>query len=278
MQYMPLETLETWKQRKGESIAPETGFNEAQWKQFDAIRKQLIKKLQDNGHGILLGSDAPQLFNVPGFSIHHEIDGMQGAGLTNLEIIKSGTINPAKYFELEDIFGQVKEGLEADLVLLNANPVENLDALQDIMGVIRQGKWFPKAMINKRLAQISTKNSGTQKESNSTMFNQLQGTWKYYSEKGKKPAPENTFERIKTISDGYWTLTETNTLTDKLAHHHDGSYNLNGNTYSETITSANQSSTYLLGKTLDFELEIKNDTLRQTGRNNHYNEVWVRVK
>ncbi len=280
MRYMPTETLENWKQRKEESIASETGFNEAQWQQFDTIRKELIKKLQENGHGMLLGSDAPQLFNVPGFSIHHEIDGMQAAGLSNLEIIRSGTLNPATYFDMEDVFGQVKEGLEADLMLLNGNPLEDIDALQDLSGVIRQGKWLSKASINKRLKQISNKNTVMSSKTavNPTLASQLLGTWKYYSEKGKKPAPSNTFERIKIFSDGYWSITHTNTLTDKLVHYHGGSYEIDSDTYSETITFANQSTAYLLNENLEFNLEVRGDTLSQTGLNNEYDEVWVRTE
>lgn len=155
MIYMPVTTLENWKQRKEESTATSAGFNEPQWQQFDAIRKQLIKKLQVGGHGMLLGSDAPQLFNVPGFSIHHEIDGMEAAGLSQLQIIQAGTINPAKYFNHEAIFGEVKEGFEADLILVNENPLDRLDALQNLSGVFRQGRWLSKIEIDKKLDAIA---------------------------------------------------------------------------------------------------------------------------
>ena len=280
MQYMPSTTLANWKERKEASIAPSTGFTASQWKQFDAIRKQLIKKLQDGGHGMLLGSDAPQVFNVPGFSIHREIDGLRAAGLTPLEIIQSGTINPTKYFGREAIFGQVKEGLEADLMLLNANPLENIDNLQDLAGVFRKGLFIPKAEINKRLAAIAAKNTKPtySKFSKEEFEENLQGSWKYYSAKGKKPTPVNTFERIKTIDDGYWSMTELNTLTNKLAYYHGGDYKVKGNEYSETITFANHSSQYLFNETLKFELEVKGDTLIQTGLNNTYNEVWIRME
>ena len=155
MKYMPPSTLENWKQRKEESTSEKSGFNIDQWVKFDAIRKQLIKKLQENGHGMLLGSDAPQLFNVPGFSIHHEIDGMEKAGLLPLEIIQSGTINPAKYFGMEDSFGEVKVGLDADLILVDANPLEDLNALQNLSGVLRQGKWLSKSSIDSKLKEIA---------------------------------------------------------------------------------------------------------------------------
>jgi len=156
MKYMPASTLKSWKERKEQSTATNTGFNELQWQKFDSIRKQLINALSKNGHGMLLGSDAPQLFNVPGFSIHHEIDGMLAAGMTPLDIIQSGTINPATFFDMSDTFGEIKSGLDADLVLLNANPLENIKAVRQISGVMVKGQWLSKAAIEKRLAEIAT--------------------------------------------------------------------------------------------------------------------------
>lgn len=154
MKYMPEATLANWKSTKDRYMSHED-FNEKQWQRFDSIRKQLIKKLSDDGHGMLLGSDAPQLFNVPGFSIHHEIQGMLDSGMSTEEILKSGTINPAIFFDMQDTFGEIKEGLDADLVILNANPLEDLKALQQISGVMLQGKWMPKTEIDKRLAEIA---------------------------------------------------------------------------------------------------------------------------
>lgn len=154
MKYMPKTTLESWKTRKDESIN-DPSFNVTQWAKFDSIRKLLIAGLNKSGHGMLLGSDAPQLFNVPGFSIHHEAQGMLGAGMTPSEIIESGTINPAKYFGMEDTFGEIKEGLDADLVLLDSNPLENIAALKEISGVMLRGRWIPKEEIEEKLAIVA---------------------------------------------------------------------------------------------------------------------------
>ncbi|MBQ4822754.1 amidohydrolase family protein [Aquimarina sp. MMG016] len=150
MKYMPGSTLQNWKQRKDQYPV-----EEAQWNQFNTIRRQLLKKLQDNGGRILLGSDAPQLFNVPGFSIHHEIDGMIKAGLTPLQVIQSGTINPAIFLDKENTFGQIKEGLDADIVILDTNPLEDIKALQQVSGVMVRGKWLPKEMIDKKLSEVA---------------------------------------------------------------------------------------------------------------------------
>ncbi len=155
MKYMPASTLANWKARKGQYTTDNPDFNEVQWKQFNDIRRQLIKALQDNGHGILLGSDAPQLFNVPGFSIHHEIAGMTQAGLTPLQILQSGTINPATFFNAENEYGTITEGLSADLVLLNNNPLKNANHLKNVAGVFVKGHWLSKETIDKRLSEIA---------------------------------------------------------------------------------------------------------------------------
>ena len=157
MKYMAKSTLDNWKRRKAQYTETKY-FSVTQWEKFNEIRRQLMYKLKKNGHGMLLGSDAPQLFNVPGFSIHHEIEGMKKAGLTPLEIIQSGTINPAIYFDEEDNFGEIKEGLSADLILLNANPLEDLKALKNISGVMVRGKWLTNEIIDSKLLEIAKRN------------------------------------------------------------------------------------------------------------------------
>ena len=152
---MPASTLENWKKSKDGMTGPNSNFNKEQWERFIAIRKQLIRALQDNGHGLLLGSDAPQVANVPGFSIHHEIEGLVRAGLTPLEILQSGTMNPARFFGMEKIFGEVKEGLRADLILLQANPLEDLSALKRVRGVLVNGTWLSRKMIDEKLEEIA---------------------------------------------------------------------------------------------------------------------------
>jgi hypothetical protein len=155
MKYMPASTLADWKKRKETSTGPGTNFDETQWEAFIDIRRKLIYALNKNGHGLLLGSDAPQLFNVPGFSIHHEIEGMSVSGLSPLEIIQTGTINPATFFGMESVFGQLKEGMAADILLVNSNPLEDIKALKDLSGVMVRGKWISKEDIDQKLQSIA---------------------------------------------------------------------------------------------------------------------------
>lgn len=155
MQCMPASTLENWRSRKEQSTGEGTGFSAEQWEDFISIRRQLIKALQDEGQGLLLGSDAPQLFNVPGFSIHHEMAGMLRAGLSPLEILQSGTLNPAIFYGMQDEFGEIKEGLSADFFLVSGNPLEDLENLRKVEGVMVRGTWIGKAEIEKKLSSIA---------------------------------------------------------------------------------------------------------------------------
>ena len=103
----------------------------------------------------MLGSDAPQVFNVPGFSIHHELQSMLKAGLSPLEALQIGTLNPAKFLEREGEFGEITIGASADFILLNTNPINDLEAMKDMAGVMVRGKWLSKEMIDEKLAEIA---------------------------------------------------------------------------------------------------------------------------
>ncbi len=155
MKYMPASTLEDWRHRKLESTGPGSGFDTPRWETFIRIRRQLIRALQADGHAMLLGSDAPQLFNVPGFSIHHEVAGMARAGLTPLQILQSGTVNPARFFGMEQQFGSIAEGMAADLLLLDANPLQDLQALKTPSGVMVRGVWLDRKTIDSKLQEIA---------------------------------------------------------------------------------------------------------------------------
>ncbi len=157
MKYMSKSTLEKWVANKTQLIGG-ADYTAEQWEVFNMIRKEMIRQLHENGQGLLLGSDAPQVFNVPGFSIHHELNGMLQSGLTPLEAIQIGTINPAIFFGMEGGFGEVTEGASADLILLNANPLESLEAIKNPEGVMVRGRWLSREAIDKRLEEIAQNN------------------------------------------------------------------------------------------------------------------------
>lgn len=129
--------------------------NNPQTTQIIENRRQILKALYDGGVPILLGSDAPQLYSVPGFSIPREMENMQGAGIDNLGILAAGTINVGEFFKDQDAFGQIAPGQRADLILLNTNPLEDISNIRDIAGVMVRGIWISKEDIDARLTEIA---------------------------------------------------------------------------------------------------------------------------
>jgi len=121
---------------------------------FLILRRTLIRELQAAGAGLLLRSDAPQIMTVPGYSIHEELAYMVGAGLTPLEALRSGTLNVATFFGNEN-HGEVKPGYVADLVLLQSNPLDDITATTQILGVMRGGTWFSREDLDTLLRAVN---------------------------------------------------------------------------------------------------------------------------
>ena len=153
MKYMPSKTRFSWRQNKERMINDEAYSSET-WKTFISIRKQLLKALDDAGVTILLGSDAPQVMNVPGFSLHHEMKDMADAGMSNYDILQSGTQAPAEFFNASDKYGTIEKGKSADFILLDENPLDNISNASQIVGVMYRGNWLSREMIDERLKEI----------------------------------------------------------------------------------------------------------------------------
>ena len=94
--------------------------------------------------------------NVPGFSLHEELEYLVGAGLSPLEALRTGTVNVAKFFG-DDEAGSLSVGDRADLVLLGANPLENISHTRQILGVMRGGRWFNRPALDAALAEVRSR-------------------------------------------------------------------------------------------------------------------------
>jgi imidazolonepropionase-like amidohydrolase len=118
-------------------------------------RLEVLKALSDGGVGILMGTDSPQIFSVPGFSLHREMEAMAEAGMSPYEILVSGTRAVGEYFRRSDTFGTVAVGRRADLILLNSNPLDDIGNVTDRAGVMVRGRWFSGVYIEERLDEIA---------------------------------------------------------------------------------------------------------------------------
>jgi imidazolonepropionase-like amidohydrolase len=155
MVYMSPNTVNSWVNTK-KNLISNPNYKPADVRKFIEVRRKLIKACQQNGVGILLGSDAPQVFDVPGFSLHHELQYMVDAGLTPYEALRTGTVNPAVYLKRSDA-GVIKTGAVADLLLLNSNPLKDIKATQQIEGVCLAGRWLDKGYIDATLKTLEKK-------------------------------------------------------------------------------------------------------------------------
>ena len=120
-----------------------------------ALRRRILKALQTAGCPIAFGTDSPQLYSVPGFSIHREMRSMSSAGLTPQQILSAGTRQVARYYSAEQEFGSVAVGQRADLILLNGNPLDDLANVGRRAGAMVNGRWLPEAEIQARLERIA---------------------------------------------------------------------------------------------------------------------------
>ncbi|HEY4875280.1 MAG TPA: amidohydrolase family protein [Puia sp.] len=116
-------------------------------KTFGAAAKFLINK----GVIILAGTDVNNPFCVPGFGLQEELINLHNAGLTNLQVLQTATINPAKFLYKENELGSVTTGKLADLVILEDNPLSDISNTQKINAVIVNGKYLSKADITRML-------------------------------------------------------------------------------------------------------------------------------
>ena len=154
MRYMPASTIAQWIEAKKEFQA-DPNFSPEEGERFVELRHELIRALQEADAGLLLGSDAPQIFNVPGFAAHRELGMLVEAGLTPYQALATGTRNPAVFFDELQSWGTIEEGKRADLVLLEANPLEDISNTQRIAGVMMGGRWLPEAEIQRRLEEVA---------------------------------------------------------------------------------------------------------------------------
>jgi len=156
MRYVSAETVKRWVSTKNAALN-ERGFDAETATLAIMLRRRLILELHEAGAGLLLGSDAPQTFNVPGFSVHRELTALVAAGLSPYEALRTGTVAVAEFMRSNG--GIVAEGKNADLVLLDANPLENVENSKRIHGVMLRGHWYPKAELEERLERYDVQNN-----------------------------------------------------------------------------------------------------------------------
>lgn len=154
MQYMGSFYKSFWDYRKDfrfKTWKPETF--ELYRKEF-TIKLNIVKAMQDAGIPIIAGTDFPNPHCYPGFSLHDELNRYVQAGLTPAQALRTATLNPALYFNLQKTHGTVAAGKTAQLVLLNDNPLTDISNTKKIEMVILRGKIFSRNDLDALLTKV----------------------------------------------------------------------------------------------------------------------------
>jgi CubicO group peptidase (beta-lactamase class C family)/imidazolonepropionase-like amidohydrolase len=124
---------------------------------YISIRNRLVKGIHDAGGRIMAGSDTPELFLLYGYTLHRELQSLVDAGLTPYAALASATRTPAEYLGMLDNGGTIARGKRADLVLLEANPLDDIRNTEKRAGVMLRGRWLPDTELKKTLDEIAVR-------------------------------------------------------------------------------------------------------------------------
>lgn len=128
-----------------------TAENFAAKQRGDGARNQILKALHDAGARLLVGTDTPHPFVMPGFSVHEELGNFVAVGLSPYEAVKAATSDAAEFMGVPGEFGTIKPGARADLVLVAGNPLDDINNTKRIVGVMVRGHWLPRHELQREL-------------------------------------------------------------------------------------------------------------------------------
>jgi imidazolonepropionase-like amidohydrolase len=124
-------------------------------KRFVEKELEVVNAMHHAGIPFLAGTDTPPGVNIfPGFSLHEELERFVAAGFSPLEALQTATLNPAKFLGRENELGTIEKGKLADMVLLDANPLDDIGNTRKIAGLVANGRYFSRADLDNMLDQV----------------------------------------------------------------------------------------------------------------------------
>jgi imidazolonepropionase-like amidohydrolase len=131
--------------------------SEARRREYVRVRNLLVKEIHAAGGKIMAGSDTPEWYLLYGWTLHRELRSLVEAGLSPYAALEAATRNPAEYLKATDHIGTVARGKRADLVLLEANPLDSIANTERRAGVMSRGRWLPEAELRTMLDAVAVR-------------------------------------------------------------------------------------------------------------------------
>jgi parallel beta-helix repeat protein len=156
LSYVTLAERAVWEEIQKYEVETLWGADPGGFARLQRVMSDIVFAMHQAGVRILAGSDAAYVGAFPGFSLHDELELLVAAGLRPAEALRAATMGPAEYLEATDSLGTVAPGKLADLVLLDANPLEDIRNTQRISGVVANGRYFDREALDRLLADVET--------------------------------------------------------------------------------------------------------------------------
>ena len=154
LKYIPRDIASSWDPKADTFLKAMTADDWALSKKVFSKELEIVGAMQRAGVQILAGTDTLNPFCLPGFSLHDELGLLVQSGLTPMQALQAATLNPARFLGREKDFGTVAKDKIADLVLLDANPLDDIGNTRTISAVVFNGKLLSRASLDGMLAKI----------------------------------------------------------------------------------------------------------------------------
>lgn len=161
LKYVAAGVRKDWKDVSRDFTKKITPAQKITIQKYWGLELKLARMLDEAGVPMLAGTDSAA-GTVAGFNLHQEFALLAQDGFTPLKILQMTTLNPARFYGREAAMGSVEVGRDADLVLLEANPIESVQNLDRINAVVRNGAFYSREALDAKLREIAHETSATQ--------------------------------------------------------------------------------------------------------------------
>ena len=159
MQYLHPALFQSWRKENNYNYRRGAKKWTFFMKERNAFLREVTRRMQEGGVNILASTDAPTVAAFPGLAVHEELEAMTEVGFTPYQALRTATVSPGEFISKHTTdtvpFGTIEIGSRADLILLDKNPLTDISNTKSILGVIKNGGWYPQSHLQSELDTLA---------------------------------------------------------------------------------------------------------------------------